>query len=129
MSIETLIARWVAVIWLAFGLSHALQPVKWAALLFPLKERDTGGLLLASFSFPIGLAIILGHNVWVWDLPVIVTLMGWLTTIKCATYLLLPRAHTRVMSVAVRPEAGFRVVGILAILLGAVTAYDAFFRR
>src|SRR5687767_2862235 len=111
MSIETLIARWVAITWIAFGLSHVLHPAAWTAMVLPLRERAYGGLLIATFNFPIGLAIVLGHNVWVWDIPVLVTLVGWLTTAKSAVYLVIPRGHLRVMPTADRLEGGFRVVG------------------
>jgi uncharacterized protein YjeT (DUF2065 family) len=129
MPIETLIARWVAVFWVVIGLSHLLHPTKWVSLLLPLRERDTGGFVLAAMNFPIGLAIVLGHNIWVWDVPVIVTVAGWMTTIKGVIYLLFPRAHMRVMSNTGRVERGMRIVGTVIFLLGIVVGYDAFFRR
>ena len=44
-----------------------------------------------------GAAIVLGHNVWVWNIPVLVTLVGWLTMIKSAVYLVIPRGRLHVM--------------------------------
>ena len=129
MPLETLIARWVAVLWVLGGLSHLLQPRQWTALLFPLRDMETGGLLLAAFNLPIGVLIVLGHNVWVWDVPVIITVAGWMTTLKSIGYLLFPRSHQKMMSLAVRPETAFRVIGVVIIVLGVITGYDAFFRR
>ena len=129
MTLETLIARWAAVTWIAFGLSHALQPAAWKAMVLPLRERAHGGLLIATFNFPLGVVIVLGHNVWVWDIPVIVTLVGWLTTIKSGLYLVIPSGHLRVMPTAERLERGFRIVGVVLIGLGVVVGYDAFFRQ
>jgi hypothetical protein len=129
MPLDVFIARWVSVFWLAFGLSHALHPALWTAMLLPLRERESGGLWLASFNFPIGLAIVLGHNLWVWDLPVIITVAGWMTTLKSAAYLVLPRAHVAVMSAGARLQQGLRIIGIVMIALGLVAGYDAFFRR
>jgi uncharacterized protein YjeT (DUF2065 family) len=134
MSLDLLIARWVALLWLVCGLSHAVAPARWVALLWPLRERDTGGLILAAMSLPVGLVIVLGHNVWVLDVPVIITVAGWLTTIKSVAYLVFPRAHRSVMRSSERltggrPERGFRIIGVVMMVLGAVTAYDAFFRR
>lgn len=133
MPIELLISRWVAVLWLICGVSHLLFPAKWGELLVPLRERETGGFILAAMSLPVGLVIILGHNIWVWDLPVIVTAAGWMTTGKSVIYLLIPKAHTHVMRSAERAtgpgmEKGFRLVGALMIVLGSLTAYDSFFR-
>ena len=127
MTIELLIARWTALLWIVCGLSHLLHPRRWVELLFPLREQRTGGFVLAFLSLPFGLIMIVGHNVWVWDIPVIVTLAGWMTTLKCTTYLLLPDAHRRVMSINSRPEVAFRMGGAVMFVLGLVVGYDSFF--
>ena len=129
MPIETLIERWFAIGWLLFGLSHVLYPAKWAALFLPLRERETGGLLLALFNLPLGLVVVLGHNVWVWGIPVAVTLAGWVMILKSVVYLLFPRALSRVMPTDERMECAFRIAGAVSILLGALLIYDSFYQR
>ena len=129
MQIDVFIARWIAVFWLISGLSHVLHPAKWGALLRPLRERETGGFILAAMSLPLGLTIILGHNTWVWGLPVIVTVAGWMGMLKSVIYLLFPRAHVRVMPSDARMAKGIRIVGGVMLVLGALTAYDSFYRR
>jgi hypothetical protein len=133
MPLELFIERWVAIFSILCGLSHLLYPARWAELLWPLRERANGGFILAATNLPIGLAIVLGHNIWVWDIPVIVTVIGWLSTVKGTAYLLIPRAHTQVMRssehmTGQRIERGFIVMGALLIVLGAAIAYHAFFR-
>ena len=129
MPIETLIERWFAIGWLIFGLSHLLYPAKWAALFLPLRERETGGLLLALFNLPLGLVVVLGHNIWVWGIPVAVTLAGWVMILKSVVYLLFPRALPRVMPTDARMESAFRIAGAVSMLLGALLSYDSFYRR
>jgi len=129
MDLPTLIARFTSVGMIISGLSHLLNPAGWTALVLPLREREGGGLLLGSLSLPFGLVIVLGHNVWVLGLPLIVTLLGWLTTIKCTIYLLIPWAHRRAMPTGRQMERGFKIAGGLMVLLGALAAYDAFFCR
>lgn len=132
MSLEVAIARWLAVFWIVFGLSHLLHARLWTDMLMPFREKPDGGLWLALISFPLSLFIVVAHNVWVWDIPVIVTVAGWMTTIKCTTYVLFPRSHWAVMSVggqARHPERGFRIVGAVMIALGLLVGFDAFFRR
>ena len=129
MPIETLIERWFAIGWLIFGLSHVLYPAKWAALFLPLRESETGPLLLALFNLPLGLVVVLGHNVWVWGIPVAVTLAGWVMVIKSVVYLLFPRALSRVMPSDKRMESAFRIAGALSIFLGALLIYDSFYQR
>ena len=129
MPIETLIERWFSIGWLIFGLSHVLYPARWAALFRPLRERDTGGLLLALFNLPLGLVVVLGHNVWVWGIPVAVTLAGWVMILKSVVYLLFPRALSRVMPTDERMESAFRIAGAVGMLLGAWLIYDSFSQR
>jgi hypothetical protein len=133
MPLHILIERWVALFWLICGLSHLLYPARWIELLWPLRERDTGAFILAAINLPIGLVIVLGHNIWVWDVPVIVTVAGWLATAKGTAYLLIPRAHVRMMRTTERMtgqrmERGFQIVGAVIILLGALIAYHSVFR-
>ena len=128
MPIETLIERWFAIGFLIFGLSHLLHPAKWAAVFLPLRERETGPLLLALFYLPLGLVVVLGHNVWVWGIPVVVTLAGWGMILKSVVYLLLPRALSRVMPTGNRMERAFRIGGALGMVLGALLIYDWFLR-
>ena len=129
MRLELLIERWFAIGWLVFGLSHLLYPCKWAALFLPLRERESGALLVATFNLPLGLAIVLAHNVWVWGIPVIVTLAGWVMVVKSVGYLIFPRALSVVMPTGKRMERGFRIAGAVVIILGAWLAYDLFYRR
>ena len=129
MPIESLIERWFAIGWLIFGFSHVLYPAKWAALFLPLRERETGGLLLALFNLPLGLVVVLGHNVWVWGIPVAVTLAGWVMILKSVIYLLFPRALSRVMPTNERMESAFRIAGAVSMLLGALLSYDSFYQR
>ena len=129
MPIETLIERWFAIGFLIFGLSHLLYPAKWAALFLPLRERETGGLLLALFNLPLGLVVVLGHNVWVWAIPVVVTLAGWVMILKSVVYLLFPRALSRVMPTDERMVRAFRIAGAVSMLLGALLSYDSFYQR
>jgi uncharacterized protein YjeT (DUF2065 family) len=126
MTVEALIERWFAVGWLIFGLSHLLYPRKWAALFLPLRERGTGGLLLGLFNLPMGLVVVIGHNVWVWGLPVIVTLAGWVMVLKSVVYLLFPGTLSRVMPAEKQMEHAFRIAGAVSILLGALLIYDSF---
>jgi uncharacterized protein YybS (DUF2232 family) len=129
MPLDTLIARWFAIGWLVFGLSHVLYPAKWTALILPLRAGENGGFLLGTFNLLLGLIVILGHNVWVWRLPVIVTLAGWVMTLKGAMYLLVPGSHVLVMPAGERMERGIRAAGVVAMVLGALLTYDSFCRR
>ena len=46
-----------------------------------------------------GLAIVWIHNEWVFDFPVIVTLIGWIWTIKCFLWLVIPGTLKKVLKI------------------------------
>lgn len=128
LPIDTLIERWFAIGLLIFGLSHLLYPAAWAALFLPLRERETGGFLLAMFNLPLGLVVVLGHNIWAWDLAVVVTTAGWVMTLKSVVYLLFPRALPRVLPGEDRMPGAFRGAGAVGAALGLLLIYNSFFQ-
>ena len=129
MPLDLLIERWFAIGFLAFGLSHLLYPAKWAAVFLPLRDSDSGGLLLATFTLPLGLLVVLGHNIWVWGLPVIVTLIGWAMIVKSLFYLFVPHALLLMMRDRQRMQGGFSIAGVAMILLGALLVYHSFYKK
>ena len=75
-----------------------------------------------------GLAMVLSHNVWSGGaLPVIVTLIGWLTLIKGTLFFFLsPEAEARVFLGGLRYEAYFYVYAAVSLLLGIYLTYGGF---
>ena len=72
-----------------------------------------------------GLTIILGHNVWSGGaLPVVVTLVGWVTLVKGALLLFLsPEAESRFFLAGMHYEQLFYVYVAFALLLGVYLTY------
>jgi hypothetical protein len=84
--------------------------------------------LIAFIPLVIGLAMILAHNVWVMDWPVIITLFGWLIFL-CGIIRLF--FHNYIMKLLVkisRTGKKFLYGGIIMIFLGAILAYIGFTR-
>jgi hypothetical protein len=58
--------------------------------------RNRAILFLAGLiTFPAGLAVVLTHNVWVADWPLLITLAGWLTAIAGALRIVAPEGAIR----------------------------------
>jgi len=124
---ELALDRAFSIALLIFGLSHALQPQRWAELFDELFSRPWGPFGVVLFTAPLTVLILVGHNVWVLDWPLIVTLYGWGSAVKCAHYLLFPQFALRIANRRLRTPKNFRRVGVVMSALGAVLAWDAFF--
>jgi hypothetical protein len=111
---------------LLMGLSHLVQPRLWARFFEAVWNTDLAAVIVPLVTLPIGLVLIAGHNVWVWDWPVILTIAGWGMTIKCAAYLLIPGLIDRqaVKKVATTP-LNFQLVGAVMAIFGAVLTWQA----
>jgi hypothetical protein len=83
--------------------------------------EDPGAIMLSGvIALMIGLAVILGHNVWTGGvLPILVTLVGWSAAIKGAWLLATPSAILRKMYAAMHYERFFVVYMVGTLALGA----------
>lgn len=60
-----------------------------------IEKNETLAYLTASMFLILGLITVWVHNDWYWSLTVIVTLLGWLITIKSSLWLFFPRFLTK----------------------------------
>ena len=121
----TFIAReFFAVAYLLAGLSHLLQPRLWADLFRTILERPYGPIIIAQYTGPLALLLVLTHNVWVWDLPLIVTLVAWAMLIKSVVYLLWPGVKSRIAPERSRGPRQYVIAGIVCLLIGALVGID-----
>jgi hypothetical protein len=79
--------------------------------------------LAGLITFPAGLAIVLTHNVWVADWPVIITIIGWLTAISGAFRLVAPEGTVRFGRRAYERPNGVLFGGLFWVALGAILCF------
>lgn len=124
MTVDLLIERVMAVGLLVIGLSHWFRAQLWADLFEGWRQNRFLPFYLGWLYLTIGTVIALGHNIWAWDLVVIVTLLGWAWTLKGILYLLWPNLLARVVERSLapdqHPERKFALVGAFMAVIGAL---------
>ena len=91
--------------------------------------RNRAILFLAGLiTFPAGLAIVLTHNVWVADWPVIITIAGWLTALSGAIRLVAPEGAIRYGRRAYERPNGPLFSAAIWLALGAVLTFFGYVR-
>ena len=90
--------------------------------------HDAPVLLLASIvAMAAGLAIVLGHNVWSGGmLPVVVTLVGWISLIKGLILLFLPPAGALAYFEAFRYAQFFYAYMSVTLIIGIYLTFSSF---
>ena len=118
----------VAISFVALGVSYVLHPRLWSKYMMELFQQPHRILPLLWIMLPLGLLIVLSHNTWTADLTVVVTLFGWILTIKAAGCLLMPRLATQIAAGWGEEPLQRHVVGVGAVgaLLAVVMTYQFF---
>lgn len=127
MTTADAVAGFVAVNLVAVGVSHVVQARAWGEFFARLRRWPAAGLAVGAATLPLGLLVVLGHNVWAASPAVLVTLVGWGWAIKGTVYLLHPAAFHRLCPETAEAFApASRRVGLVMTALGAVLAAHTF---
>ena len=118
--------RFVALSLVAVGLSHLFQPARWVALFDELLRKPYAALFIGTLTLPLGLFVVLTHNVWVADWPVIITIFGWGWTVKATLYLVRPRTVDVVTANRICTPRTMAAVGAVFAVVGAALTWCAF---
>ncbi len=118
MDISTRIELFTGALLLILGLSHVVCPKAWSGLFSDLFVRPYSGLWIGMLTLPVGLLLVVTHNIWVADLGLIVTLLGWAWTIKGTLYLLVPGLPARKFKHLVERPGHFVIAGVCLCAFG-----------
>ena len=75
-----------------------------------------------------GLAIVLTHNVWVANWPVLITIFGWLAVIGGAVRIIAPQGTERVGRAVLKNKHALTIGGAAWLAFGAVLSFFGYAR-
>jgi hypothetical protein len=114
---ERSIQEFAAVCFFIVGMSHILQPRAWVHFFVLLRGLgEPGSFVNALLTLPMGVGIVVFHNVWR-GIPTVLTLLGWAYVLKSLLYLVYPLAGVRSLS-RVSVETANRFVAVGVVLVG-----------
>jgi uncharacterized protein YjeT (DUF2065 family) len=79
-------------------------------------------------SMTAGLAILIAHNVWVADWPVLITILGWLATIGGAVRMVLPERAKSIGEAMLRKPRAMHIGGAVWLAAGALFCFFGYIR-
>jgi hypothetical protein len=128
MTLQLFIERFFAITLLVTGVSHLAQPKLWRDFFLLLKKSGAAGIIIAMFTFPMGLALILTHNLWSFDVRLIFTICGWGMTLKSLTYALLAGRAEKMILDDANAHRKYALGGAVMIPVSLLLVYYTFFR-
>lgn len=106
------------------GASLLLRARTWITALSGVASHPFTPLASGLYATLMGLVIVLCHNIWAWDMRVLVTLVGWLALGSGVLLLMIPEAYSFILRrVPITPQL-IALRGFLRLLLGgAIFSY------
>jgi hypothetical protein len=123
MQTSVFLARLLGPLLLAVGVGILLNPNAFRALANEVVRSVTLIYLFGLIDFAAGLAIVLTHNVWVANWPVLITLIGWLMLIRGALRVLIPATIMGYAAKIIRSKQLVPAAGVVTGILGLVLCY------
>ena len=126
MDTSLFLAKLMGPMLLLMGLFVTIQPGRMARIGQEFLESDALLFMSGIIALPVGLAIVITHNVWVADWRVLITLFGWIAILAGIARILMPDAMRSVGRSMTENTVLIAVPGVLMALLGAYLAYQGF---
>jgi uncharacterized protein YjeT (DUF2065 family) len=126
MDASHFLASLLGPLFFVMGIGMAATPKSWRAMAEEFLASRALIFVAGLLAFVPGLAIVLTHNVWVFDWRVIITIFGWLGLIGGAFRLLFPMQVRAIGTAMLGNVQVLRPAGIAVALLGAVLIYFGF---
>ena len=128
MNTSLFLAKLIGPFFLLVGLSLLINQPQFRIIADEFLHNPALVFLTGLMVLPVGLAIVLTHNVWVADWRVLITILGWLSIASAAIRLLVPK---RALDVGRRLYARPNVLHVSAaiwVVVGAVLSFYGYLR-
>ena len=120
MANSTFLARLIGPLMLAVGIGVFVNGAVYRLLADEFLRSRALIYLSGLLTMTAGLAIVLTHNVWRADWPVIITILGWLLVIGGAFRIIAPQGTERVGRRVLKYPHGLTIGGVVWLGLGAI---------
>ena len=123
MQTSIFLARLIGPVMALVGISVIVNELAFRKLFQEFVRSPALIFLSGMILMPAGLAVVLNHNVWVWDWPIIVTLLGWLAVISGAIRVFAPARTTKVGKKFLNHKEYTTGAAAFWLVVGAVLCY------
>jgi hypothetical protein len=129
MSTSVFIARLVGPVMLVIGLAVLANQSEFADVAEEFMASRALLFLSGLITMPVGIAIVLTHNIWTADWRVMITLFGWVNAIGGALRLLAPQLVLRVGDTVLKQPQFTAIAAAIWVTLGLLFCFFGYLHR
>jgi len=123
METSIFLAQLIGPVFLAMGVAVIINPQRTRQMGREFVDSEALIFLSGIIALPVGLAIVITHNVWVVDWPVIITIIGWLSVIAGAVRIVMSGTVKSIGRAMLDKTRYFAIPGAVMAALGAYLCY------
>ncbi len=123
METSTLLASILGPIYLVFGFSLLIHQKSWQQLIEKYAKDHFQLFPLALFDLFLGLFLVRLHNVWDWNLNLLITISGWAIFLKGVFYFLAPDNWILPVLKLKKSKEMMAFGGVVALLMGVALLF------
>ena len=125
--ISIYLAKLIGLAWLIIGIALVTRPQSFQNTVKDVAKSNAIMTLISFIPLVIGLAIVIGHNVWVKNWIVLVTIIGWLTLLCGIMRLFFHKECMKYMAKTATNRSFFVFWGVILIIVGGFLTAKSFF--
>ncbi len=123
MQTSYFLAKLIGPVLALVGISMLIDPAEYFSMAKDFMQQPALLYLAAVLGVLGGLAIVLTHNVWAFDWRVILTLLGWISIVDSASWMLLPKQVAAFWTPILEMGGFVPGAAVIVLLLAAVLGY------
>ena len=127
MDITLFLAKALGLYLLIVGLAMLFNAGKQRALLTDLVNNPSLLYLTGFIALIIGILLVLSHNIWVKDWPVVITILAWLSLIKGIVRVSCPQFALKTTRAYLEKDAVYYTCTVIIVIVGLFLCYKGFF--
>ena len=126
METSILLAKLVGPMMLVLGLFVTLNPARMRRIGREFLDSDALIFISGVITLPVGLAIVVTHNVWAADWRALITLIGWIAVIAGIARIALPETLKRFGEVMLDKPLMIAAPGALMAIMGGYLSWQGY---
>ena len=127
MDTSQLLARVIGPYMLITAIALFVNRASFKKIIADFQNQPTLMTIIGGFTLILGLLMLQFHNVWTTDWRVLITLIGWITTLKGATSILFPKLLVKMAGAYTDNDALLNIQATIAMFFGILMSYMGYF--
>ena len=128
MSSSVFLARLIGPFFLIVAVSLLINQAQFRTIAEEFMRSPALVFLTGLMILPVGLALVLTHNVWTADWRVLITILGWLTIVSAALRLLAPQQALNMGRRLYAMPNTLYLSAAIWLVVGAILTFFGYFR-